>query len=197
MTIERLNRSMEDTSAGLTEQVADQALTDEGKLRHHEDFEVDSICSELEHTELTDEETSALLNDALELNKRLKAELRRQEHQDEQKLSRDGTRNKAAGFDNRGRSVGMSKRGDAKSASLPPIHPNKGLSHNQRRIHNSMEFRDHVKKTNSKPAPVMQRKTQSADRQASQRPASSGSVRRVIQSAESKQRPEWNDRFSY
>lgn len=154
---------MADTSVAIAEQVGDQSLK-EGTLHHHEDFEVESICSELENTELTDEETSALLNDALELNKRLKAELRRQEHQEEQKL-RDGMRSKAVGYDASGRPVGMSKRGDAKSASLPPIHPNKGLSLNQRQIYKSMEFRGQVKKTSSKPAPVTQRKTQSADRQ--------------------------------
>ena len=122
------------------------------------DYEVESICSELENTELTEEETTSLLNDALELNKRLKAKLRRQE---EERHRSDGMRSQLGNGNNR--SIGVSKRGDTLSASLPPIHPKRGLSLNQRQIRNSVEAEGHSKKTNAKNASVMQRKIQSAE----------------------------------
>ncbi|XP_038068827.1 uncharacterized protein LOC119738149 [Patiria miniata] len=153
--------------------------------------DIDSICSELEHVELTEEETASLLSDALELNKRLKEELRRQEL--EERKGRDGMRNSK-----RRPANDVGRRGDAVSASLPPINPKKGLSVTQRRIYNSVEIGGGSQKMKtSKTSSAMQRKTHSAD--GSQRLSSSlgHSRSRGTQSAESKQRPEWNDRFSF
>ncbi|XP_022110581.1 uncharacterized protein LOC110990081 [Acanthaster planci] len=150
--------------------------------------DIESICSELENVQLTDDETTTLLHEALELNKRLKEELRRREVDDGR--ARDATVGGA----------GVGRRGDAVSASLPPIHPKKGLSVTQRRIYNSVEMGERSHKTKNRRVAVGagQRKAHSADGGHQQTASPLTRPRaRGTQSAESKQRPEWNDRFSF
>ena len=91
------------------------------------------ICAKLEAVELDDDETESLLQEALALNKRLKAELQRRENPSREDDEDEGdnlwgnTISTSVGKQTRNTSPKQRRPGQ-KSNPLPPIAPSKGQS---------------------------------------------------------------------
>ncbi|XP_006826021.1 uncharacterized protein LOC102808004 [Saccoglossus kowalevskii] len=180
---------------------SDDGSESPGKHIGDEKQQVDAedVCARLENMDLTEEETEELLQEALEINKKLKAELKRQG--DGVKSGR--SRNKSA-------STGSNPRpGSGKYVILPPIKPGQsGLSPEQERLYGA-RLRPHNSNRNPQRSGIgssrsRERATVSANpggnRRSSaktSRSSQSADVKQESRHSKSKQPPEWNDRFSY
>ncbi|XP_041464341.1 uncharacterized protein LOC121415229 [Lytechinus variegatus] len=177
-------------------------------------FEIpQDLCERLENVELDEEETETLLQEALALNMRLKAELQRRENNDLEDSSNVTNSRGPQGHDvlssdkHIKNSSARHRRPGQKKNPLPPISPSKGQttgSGNHRKGGPLKSKGQPERRGASSPAPhaIIGRIVNSAGSvEGSQRRAKSAKKDlegRPTRSAEQrKKKPEWNDRFSY
>lgn len=156
--------------------------------------DADDVCARLERMELTEEETDELLREALEINKKLKAELKRQEDRSKGRRSR----NRATPTD--------SRASTERYGILPPILPGEsGLSPEQERLYGG-RLRPHISRTPQRTGVLSGKSRERVTISATVGSHSKASAKtsRISQSADKRssrhsagKQPEWNDRFSY
>ncbi|XP_072167192.1 uncharacterized protein [Diadema setosum] len=162
------------------------------------------ICQRLENIELDEDETESLLEEALELNKRLKAELKRIENEEQEAKPQRESRSSA----NKHPISSSGRRPGQKTNPLPPIAPRKGqpagTGGHRKGVPARSQGQREKSASHSSPAPhatVGRISTSAGSIEASQRRIKSAKKdmeTRPTRSAEQrKKKPEWNDRFSY
>ncbi|XP_077989426.1 uncharacterized protein LOC144443757 [Glandiceps talaboti] len=145
----------------------------------------DEVCRQLENMDLTEEETEELLQDALELNKKLKDELKRQERARSARSGRSRTRS----------TPDEARPGSGRYGVLPPIKKG-SVTADQSKLYGS-------KLTPSKSGKTPQQRKPSSTSKDRPTAASAGSLRQSSgkddrgSARKEKGKPEWNDRFSY
>ncbi|XP_072038430.1 uncharacterized protein [Amphiura filiformis] len=160
-------------------------MADDDHLDEREVLTPDELCAEIskdfEGLEITEDETETLLQEALSLNKRLKAELRRQSHP-------EGGTGLASSLDS------------SPLAAKPPRHGGKGARTLLPPIRNNVK--PHGADSSSKKSPAQKVKKMTSDRTSlsagstTRKPSASKGKPRGSRSADNR-RPEWNDRFSF
>eukprot|EP00057_Strongylocentrotus_purpuratus_P001722 XP_001201034.1 PREDICTED: uncharacterized protein LOC764631 [Strongylocentrotus purpuratus] len=163
------------------------------------------LCERLESVELNEDETESLLQEALALNMRLKAELQRRESNDPQdddngNDSRGGPGHHISSDKHLKNSSARHRRPGQKNNPLPPISPSKGHAKGSGYHRKGGPLRS----KGQPPAPhatvgrivnsagsveSSQRRSKSAKKDLEGRPTRSAEQR--------KKKPEWDERFSY
>ncbi|XP_070543390.1 uncharacterized protein [Ptychodera flava] len=188
-----------DTSEQESQSDAASSSDDAGNQEKHKpaefDGDPDELCSQLENMELTEEETEELLKEAMEINKKLKAELKRQEREMSAKSAKRHSRGTPTG----------ERPGSGRYGVLPPIQSKGSAQRHAEKdkiygVKLSHAKTGHTSQSSSSSTKSRDRTTISSGHGSKrQSPVKSG---RVTQSADpkltrSKGRPEWNDRFSF